>query len=55
LAIVFDPGTARIIARGIPEHDQAAYQGIAFRLPGRVVAEDRAEMAKVNGPGGYLR
>src|SRR5260221_4148788 len=46
-----NPGTARKFARDFRIRRQAAYSRYRVSIPGRVEAEHRGELAKVNGAG----
>jgi hypothetical protein len=48
-AVALNPGTARRFARDFRLRRQAAYSRYRVSIPGRVEAEHRGELAKVNG------
>jgi hypothetical protein len=49
--VALNPGTARKYARDFRIRRQAAYSRYRVSIPGRVEAEHRGELAKVNGAG----
>jgi hypothetical protein len=49
--VALNPGTACRFARDFRKRRQAAYSRYRVSIPGRVKAEDRGELAKVNGAG----
>jgi hypothetical protein len=51
MTVALNPGTARKFARDYRIRRQAAYSRYRVSIPGRVEAEDRRELAKVNGAG----
>jgi hypothetical protein len=51
MTVALNPGTACRFARGFRIRRQAAYSGYRVSIPGRVEAEHRCELDKVNGAG----